>query len=403
MKILLTTEFSIDFVCGITTAILNQKKVLEELNHEVRILTINDSNISEFKDGIYLLRKNLPKFYKDSNATTAFFDSIIDSICEWKPDIVHAHNEFFTFVVAKKISRKLKCPLILTCHTDYPAYGIHFVKDLKFWNKLLKKTIPKIISPANAVLCSSGKIINLLESYDISNTILNIKLGIDLTTFKQTLDSKVKNELKNKYGIKSNDFVFVSVCRLSKEKSVGTCIEVFEEIYKKHNNVKFLIVGSGSEQKTLKDLVKFKNLEECIIFTGQIKSETIWKYYQLGDVFINASESETQGLTFIEALASSLPIVCKRDMVIRNFLVEGENGYSWIDLQDFKDKCEILVENSDLYRKIKENCSNSVESFDLLKYGQNLEDLFNIAVAEGWQVDQKISKDSLAIKKFGEF
>ena len=67
--------------------------------------------------------------YQDSYATLILSDPLLDDIYTWKPDIVHSQCEFFTMVLAKKISRKLHIPLVHTCHTDFEAYGVHFVKS----------------------------------------------------------------------------------------------------------------------------------------------------------------------------------------------------------------------------------------------------------------------------------
>ena len=313
MKILLTTEFCLDFVCGVTTAVLNQKNILEKLGNEVRILTISPGKRSNYCNGVYNIRRNLPSFYKDSFATLALNDSLVLDIIEWKPEIVHANNEFFSFIFAKKISRKCNTPLFLTCHTDFASYGIYFTKNKKLWNYLITTIIPKLLKPANALLCSSSKINLILRDIHVSNPILNIKLGIDLRRFNKQLLATEKEALKTKLSLPKDSIVFLSACRLTKEKAVDQCITMFSHICKTKSNVCLLIVGDGPEVENLHQLVEKYGIVNNVVFTGLVPYDEIWKYYLLGDVFINASVSETQGLTFIEALASSVPVICKKD------------------------------------------------------------------------------------------
>ncbi|MBC8845339.1 glycosyltransferase, partial [Escherichia coli] len=63
------------------------------------------------------------------------------------------------------------------------------------------------------------------------------------------------------------------------------------------------------------------------IFTGAVDWENISLYYQLGDLFVSASTTETQGLTYAEAMAASLPVVAKRDESIEGFLSDRETAF----------------------------------------------------------------------------
>ena len=107
MKILITTEFYLPFRCGVTLAVLNEKRALESNGHEVRILTITSEKTSYYHNSVYYIRSNFPQLYKDSYATLAFNDPLVKEILEWKPDIIHSQCEFFTMVFAKRISKKL--------------------------------------------------------------------------------------------------------------------------------------------------------------------------------------------------------------------------------------------------------------------------------------------------------
>ena len=404
MKVLITTEFFMPFICGVTTAVLNQKQVLEESGWEVRILTIGKENRSYYDDdeGVYYIRSNFPKVYKDSYATIAFHDPLLKDIYAWNPDIVHAQNEFFTFIFAKKIARKCKTPLILTCHTDYPAYGVHFMKNQKIWNRLAKKYVPKIIHDANALLCSSDKICEILTSYNVSNLILNIKLGLNLHGFHKHLEPEEKSLLKKKCGIQSDDgIIFLSVCRLSEEKQVDQCLFAFKEINQRYPDSSFLIVGDGTEMERLKTIAVSLGLDDSVHFTGSVPYEEVWKYYQLGDLFISASESETQGLTYLESIASGVPVIIKKNLVNNNFLKPGVNGLDYESLEDMVSKCIDLLAHPESISRMKKLSPDSVYSFSLYGFKKNLNDLYGIALTEKWMVGEAIPSDSKAFSKFG--
>ena len=91
-------------------------------------------------------------------------------------------------------------------------------------------------------------------------------------------------------------------------------------------NTVFVIVGSGPYLDNLKELAYAENISDKVIFTGAVEPENIAAYYRLGDIFLSASQSETQGLTYIEALASGLPAVCRRDDCLNDVITNGKNG-----------------------------------------------------------------------------
>ena len=62
--------------------------------------------------------------------------------------------------------------------------------------------------------------------------------------------------------------------------------------------------------------------------------------YRLGDLFVSASSSETQGLTYIEALAAGVPALCRADLCLEGVILEGENGWQYHSFQEFRRRLE---------------------------------------------------------------
>lgn len=65
----------------------------------------------------------------------------------------------------------------------------------------------------------------------------------------------------------------------------------------------------------------------AVIFAGMVPPEEVPEWYRLGDLFVSASSSETQGLTYIEALAAGVPALCRADLCLEGVILEGENGW----------------------------------------------------------------------------
>ena len=377
MRILITTEFYLPLRCGVTLAVINEKKALEAKGHEVRILTISSEKESFFKDDVYYIKSNFPQLYKDSYASIAIHDHLLKDILEWKPDIVHSQCEFFTMIFAKRIAKKLEIPLVHTCHTDFDAYGIHFTKNEHLWEWATNTFIPKLLKDVDYIICPTSKIYNLLKRYGTENEMSIIPVGLDIDMLGQKCPENERKALRASFGFTDSDIVFVSICRLSEEKNVEESITHFVSMHKNRNNTRMLIVGDGTERQKLEDMVNALDMNDYIKFAGNIPMEIIWKYYDAGDIFISSSTSEIQGLTYIEALASGHPIVCRKDESLAESLIEGFNGFAFSSDKEFLEKALPLVDKKDYRLQIASNAKKSVEKYSLSHFADSLLDIFD--------------------------
>ncbi len=380
MRILITTEFYLPFECGVTTAIVNLKKGLEELGHEVKVLTISKEAESREFDGVYYIASKGRQLYQDSYVSINTGDKLVDEAIKWRPAIINAHSEFFSLLFAKKIARKLNIPIVQTCHTDFESYGVHFMKNKRLWRFLVKTFVPLLIRKSSQITCPSGKLKTMLEGYGVKKRIEIVPSALELSTFKQELAKAERDALLSSFGFKPDDIVLLSACRLSKEKQVDQSIRRFKLLKESFKNIRLLIVGGGDEEETLRELTKE---DSTIHLTGRVAGKDIWKYYKCADIFISSSESETLGLTNIEALASSLPIICKRDEALFGYLEEGMNGFTFQTDEDFIACCADLLSDRNLLLSMKENAEKSTRLFSIAIYAKKMLDIYDRALLEG--------------------
>lgn len=114
---------------------------------------------------------------------------------------------------------------------------------------------------------------------------------------------------------------------MRKKKSIEVLIDAMKEVIKENDNVLCLIVGGGPQLEELKELVKDDHISNYVIFTGPKPSNEVPSYYHLSNVFVSASITETQGLTYIEAMASGIPAVARYDKNLEDVIDDGVNGY----------------------------------------------------------------------------
>ena len=99
-------------------------------------------------------------------------------------------------------------------------------------------------------------------------------------------------------------------------------------------------------------------------------------YYQLGDVFVSASTSETQGLTYIEAAANRLPLLCRKDPCLTDVIREGDNGFQYTCEQEFLDALTVIADDPDWRISTGKRSEVIASTFDKSTFGNAIEDVY---------------------------
>lgn len=98
--------------------------------------------------------------------------------------------------------------------------------------------------------------------------------------------------------------------------------------------VKLVIVGHGPYAENLKELVKELELTDKVVFTGPVENEKTAYYYKAADFFISASTSETQGLTYLEAMAAGTRVLAAKNPYLSELINDDEFGQLFIGDDD---------------------------------------------------------------------
>ena len=136
-----------------------------------------------------------------------------------------------------------------------------------------------------------------------------------------------------------------------------------------------VIVGDGPDVKNLKEASK--DIKDNVIFAGKSPWEDVPCYYDMADVFVTASKSETQGLTVLEALASSTPVVCANDPSYIDAILPGTNGYVFDTEEEYIKNIKKLKADENLRKNFAKNAREYSENFSALKYGERVLEVYN--------------------------
>ncbi len=299
-------------------------------------------------------------------------------ISDLKLDIIHTQTEFSLGIFGRTLAKALHVPVVHTYHTMYVDY-VHYIINGAIITPSMAKSFSRVCcNGANAVIAPTIKVKNSLIEYGVTKPIEIIPTGIDLKNFKKEnfSEEEIRN-LKEELGIKKEDKVILSLGRLAQEKSIDVVIKSMPKVIEKIKNVKLLIIGDGPSRKDLENLTESMNISQNIIFAGAKPWKEIGKYYQLGDIFVSASTSETQGLTFAEAMAGGIPVIAKNDECIENLVINEKTGLLFEDNEELPEiLCKILSDKEKLDR-LSYNSTLSVENLSVEKFAENVEKLYN--------------------------
>lgn len=384
MKIGIFTDCYTPNTNGVVTSIRMLEQEMKKRGHEVYIFAPSKSVPNE-NQNLYML-KSMPlivaKQYKNRIATF-YSREIAKKIKDIGLDIIHTQSEFSLGAFGKIISRKYDIPFIHTYHTMWEDY-IHYIIPIKgtrnIYPKRFARTFSKrFVRKAECIITPSKRTEKYLKyKCKIKNKpIYIIPTGIDIEPFsKNNHTVEEKNKLKESLGIDINDKVILFLGRIAEEKSIDLIMNNMPAVFRALPNAKFLICGVGPAEESLKEQAKKLNIEDKVIFTGKIPWTDVPKYYNLGDVFVNASITETQGLTFIEAMASSLPIVARYAPNLSEFIKNGENGILVKHDNDFSKSIINAITNEKLRNKLTTNALKTAKKYSIEEFGDKLELLY---------------------------
>ena len=378
LKILITTDLYATNTNGVVTSVQNLFDELTAKGHDVRILTISDRLQSRREGAVTYIRSiSLEKLYPNVRMPVSYRHELIQDIIDWKPDIVHSQCEFFSYQFANRISRITGAPIVHTYHTLYEQYVTSYLVASKRFSDAFVRFVSRTrLKNARTIIAPTQKVENTLLSYGLTSPIEIVPSGISLSQHQQRLTPEERQVRRAELGIGEQHQVLLNLGRLGGEKNLGELIALFAEARKQNENLKFLIVGDGPARKDLEEQVRQLGIQEHVIFTGMVPPARVQEYYQLGDVFVSASTSETQGLTYIEAAANGLPLLCRQDDCLTDVLRDGENGYEYTSAEEFLRAIDSVMADQEWRKAAAEKSQRIAATFDKKTFGDTIESIY---------------------------
>ncbi len=387
MRIGIFSDTYTPYINGVTTSVVMLKQALEKKGHTVYIVTVNNENLHfKYKEDEKIIRiPGVPIGIYDYRLTGIYPLKAINKIKKWNLDVIHSQTEFGVGTFARIIAKQFNIPLVHTYHTMYEDY-IHYITK-GYFNRSSKKLVEYFTlfycdKTISELVVPTKKTYELFKKkYKVDRNIYIVPTGIDVEKFYIENNKKINiNKERKKIGIIEDDFVILFVGRIGKEKNLDLLLSSMKSLINISNKIKLLVIGDGPDLDNYKDYAIKNKIDNNVIFTGKVPWEKITTYYMMADVFATASQTETQGLTVIEAMAASLPVVCINDESFVGTVIDDLNGIIFNNRREYKKAIVSLYKDRELLKRLSNQARIAAESHSSKYFAEQILDVYKIAI-----------------------
>ena len=377
MNIGLYTDTYFPQISGVATSIKTLKEALEKQGHNVFIFTTTDPNVKKGTVEPNVFRFSSIPFVSFTDRRIAFrglFEAT-KVAKEVNLDIVHTQTEFALGTIGKYVAHQLDIPAIHTYHTMYEDY-LHYILNGHLLRPYhVKQFVKSYLKNMDGCIAPSGRVEELLRHYGVQIPIRVIPTGVDI----QSMNSDANRDVRKDLGIDADAPVILTLSRIAAEKKINHILNVLPAIIEEIPNVKFVIAGDGPDVKVLQEQVERLTLEDYVIFAGNVDHGDVGNYYRMADIFVSASDTETQGLTYVEALAAGTPCVVYDTDYTENIFDKDIFGRRFNTQQEMQEEIISLLKQK--RAKIpQEILQNKLQSISSDQFATNVHDFYQYVI-----------------------
>ncbi len=330
----------VNFIISVAEGyLLSPKKPWESLKNLFAFLKTDEQNI---RINNYYLEQRQPVLKWTNRIFNGNFHEIFKSheknltnaLRENKIDLIHAHVSYPAGYIAYMLSKKYNIPYIITEHmSPFPFKGyLHKGQPIQ--------QICTAINNANKVVAVSESLKDEIVRYGLKTPIV-IPNFIDENGYRLVSDNN------------SARFAFLTVGSLVKQKGIDILIKAVAKLKDELplEKIEFKVIGSGSEYKKYKRLLKKYNLNSIVKLMGSMDRDKTRKEFENCNAFVLPSRHESFGVVYIEAMACGKPVIATRcggpEMIVRSnqlgLLIEKE------DIDELANSIKYIYNNADKY------------------------------------------------------
>ncbi len=344
---------------------------LAKMGHCIHFISYSQpARLDSFYENVYYHEVVVPEYplFEYAPYETALTSKIVDVSLYENLDLIHVHYAIphaTSAYLAKMIlkSKGKHVPFITTLHgTDITLVG----KDSSY-----SPAITFAINNSDAVTTVSES----LRIDTLKNFVITKKINVIHNFINNSLYEYKESDCIRKSTVPNGEKLITHISNFRPVKRIPDIIHAFHLIVKKIPS-KLLMVGDGPERSNAEKLVRELGIEKDVIFIGKIKQS--YNVLPCSDLYMLLSDSESFGLSALEAMASGVPVVSTNTGGLPEVQIQGETGFlcNVGDIEEIASRAVYILEDEDRLKTFKDNAKKHAQEFSIQKIVPRYEALY---------------------------
>jgi glycosyltransferase involved in cell wall biosynthesis len=322
MKIALITDSYVPAPNGTSISVEIIRRSLEKSGHdawvfapEYKNLRIKENKIVTMPGVFSISDKYKPKIWPINSPKPSV-------IKEAGFDIVHSHHFYAPNIYAANFAETAGVPHVATLYKHFPEYENK--KATLSISTPFQKSVRNTLALANScsrVIALSSYSKTYFENLGVSTPIETIPVGI----FTKDYASYPPQAVREKFKIPKQRKIILYVARLEEDANLEFLLRAFKLIWKGIDDVHLLIIGGGSREQELKNVISHQAFQDYVTVSGFLPKQQVNKIYGAADLFIYPKDLDPQPLCVTESLAAGTPVVAIKGPA-EDFIKHHQNG-----------------------------------------------------------------------------
>lgn len=342
---------------GVVMVIDNLAKMLSKFNDVTVVVPFTSSYDEDYTRPYKIVRiKSLPIPFSEYRVAKIShrYSKDYRKLLKEKFDIIHIHSPFTIGYLGLKIAKKLNVPCIATMHTRFDFEIRKLVNNNLVVNKVIKKII-KIYNSCDNSIAVNNAMVKVFKDYGYKGNPTVIYNGTDLLPLKEKEKNiKIVNKL---YDLEEKIPVLLFVGRITEIKNIFFILDSLKLLKEDNFKFKMIYVGTGVDEKRLKDKIKEYHMEEYVILTGRITDRVLLSsIYARADLFLFPSLFDASSIVQIEAAVNETPGLFIEGSVTADTITNNVNGFTTVlDVEVYKNKIKEILNDKKILNRVSKN------------------------------------------------
>jgi glycosyltransferase involved in cell wall biosynthesis len=322
VRVGLFTNNYLPFCGGVTVSVETLRRGLEARGHEAWVLAPRFPGAADTTPRTLRYPSIPAATYPEFSLAIPFSPRLARRVRAIDFDVFHAHHPFLLGPAARRLARRQGRPLVFTYHTRYDKYAHYVPLHRSLVEAAARGLSTRFAARADAIIAPSAVLRDELRARGVGAPIAVVPTGVDLARFSPG-DRRTARRAR---ALDENALLVLYVGRLDREKSVDRVLAAFERVAGTIAQARLVLVGQGTQGGELRRMAAGLNAGARVTFAGVCPHEDLPDYYRSADLFLFASETETQGLVLAEAAACGLPAVAVDAPGCAEVVHDGDTG-----------------------------------------------------------------------------